>query len=55
MTISWLSLFWLFFFYSFIGWGDEEFSAAEQHGKVVHPGFGAGSLSPVLRFVGLSF
>ena len=39
MTISWLSLFWLFFFYSFIGWCIEVCSAAVQHRKFVNRGF----------------
>ena len=50
MTISWLSLFWLFFFYSFIGWCIELCSAAEQHRKFVNRGFVAGSLCPIYGF-----
>lgn len=39
MTITWLSLFWLFFFYSFIGWCIEVCAAAVQHRKFVNRGF----------------
>jgi len=50
MTISWLSLFWLFFFYSFIGWCIEVCSAAVQHRKFVNRGFVAGPLCPIYGF-----
>ena len=47
MTITWLCLFWLFFFYSFIGWCIEVCAAAVQHRKFVNRGFVAGPLCPI--------
>ena len=55
MTISWLSLFWLFFFYSFIGWCIEVCSAAVQHRKFVNRGFVAGPLCPIYGFGAMLF
>lgn len=55
MTISWLSLFWLFFFYSFIGWCIEVCSAAVQHRKFVNRGFVAGPLCPIYVFGAMLF
>lgn len=55
MTISWLSLFWLFFFYSFIGWCIEVCSAAVQHRKFVNRGFVAGPLCPIYGFGAILF
>ena len=50
MTITWLCLFWLFFFYSFIGWCIEVCAAAVQHRKFVNRGFVAGPLCPIYGF-----
>ena len=55
MTISWLSLFWLFFFYSFIGWCIEVCAAAVQHRKFVNRGFVAGPLCPIYGFGAVLF
>lgn len=55
MTISWLSLFWLFFFYSFIGWCIEVCAAAVQHRKFVNRGFVAGPLCPIYGFGAMLF
>ena len=53
MTITWLCLFWLFFFYSFIGWCIEVCAAAVQHRKFVNRGFVAGPLCPIYGFGGV--
>ena len=55
MTITWLSLFWLFFFYSFIGWCIEVCAAAVQHRKFVNRGFVAGPLCPIYGFGAILF
>ena len=55
MTITWLSLFWLFFFYSFIGWCIEVCAAAVQHRKFVNRGFVAGPLCPIYGFGAMLF
>ena len=47
MTITWLCLFWLIFFYYFIGWCIEVCAAAVQHRKFVNRGFVAGPLCPI--------
>ena len=55
MTITWLCLFWLFFFYSFIGWCIEVCAAAVQHRKFVNRGFVAGPLCPIYGFGAILF
>ena len=55
MTITWLCLFWLFFFYSFIGWCIEVCAAAVQHRKFVNRGFVAGPLCPIYGFGAMLF
>ena len=55
MTITWLCLFWLFFFYSFIGWCIEVCAAAVQHRKFVNRGFVAGPLCPIYGFGAIWF
>lgn len=55
MTITWLYLFWLFFFYSFIGWCIEVCAAAVQHRKFVNRGFVAGPLCPIYGFGAILF
>lgn len=54
MNISWYSLFWLFFIYSFAGWLAEVALAALNRHAFVNRGFVSGPLCPIYGFAAMA-